>query len=94
MLFTRCASALAIGGLVAGCATHAGMKPSSRTPTAGVAPSTVVTGEELGRVAQRGSLMDALARARPAFVRGSRGAMPLVSVDGSPLTERSILRTI
>lgn len=94
MLFTRCANVLAIGGLVAGCASHAGRETSSRAPTVGVAASTVVTAEELGRVAQQGSLMDALARARPSFILRSRGATPLVSVDGSALTELSILRTI
>jgi hypothetical protein len=62
MLFARCAaSVLAIGVPATGCASHAGT-PSSHTPTIGAPASTVVTAEELGRVAQEGSLMDALVR--------------------------------
>jgi len=95
MLFARCAtSVLAIGVLATGCATHAGVTPSSRAPTTGAAASTVVAAEELARLAPQGSLMDALARVRPSFMLRSRGTTPLVSVDGSHPAELSLLRTI
>src|SRR5688572_17595156 len=100
MLFGRCATSvlaigvLAIGVLATGCGTHAGVTPSSRAPTIAAAASTVVAGEELARVAPQGSLMDALARARPSFMLRSRGTTPLVSVDGSAPAELSVLRMI
>jgi hypothetical protein len=94
MLFARCAaSVLAIGVLATGCATHAGT-PSSHRSTIGAPASTMVTAEELTRVTPQGSLMDVLARVRPSFTLRSRGTTPLVSVDGSPPTDLSVLQTI
>lgn len=93
MLLIRQATALAIAGLVAGCATHPARPSRSRDLTSGVSASTVVTAEELSGIVHQGSLMDALERLRP-FMLASRGTTPWVSIDGSPPVEVSILGTI
>ena len=93
MLVTRRATALAIAGLVAGCATHRARPSRSSDLTSGVSASTVVTAQELSGIVHQGSLMDALERLRP-FMLTSRGTTPWVSIDGSPPVDISILRTI
>ena len=55
--------------------------------------ATVVTAPELTRIARQGSLMDSLEWLRPEWLT-SRAATPRVSVDGSPPTKLSLLRTI
>jgi hypothetical protein len=61
--------------------------------TEGVSASTYVSARELARITQQGSLMDALQRLRPGIL-ASRGATPTVSIDGAPLAELAILRSI
>jgi hypothetical protein len=93
MDYRRWAAALAVASLVSGCATGSGRSPHPTQVTEGVSSSTVVTAEELARFGRQGSLMDALQRLRPSMLV-SRGGTPLVSLDGSPPTAVSILRTI
>ncbi len=93
MLFARCATALAVASLIAGCATRPVMNRSSSEVTDGVSASTVVTAQELGGIIRQGSLMDALQRLRP-FMLVSRGTTPWVSVDGAPPAELSLLSAI
>lgn len=90
MLFARQATTrLAFAALAAGCATGPGTTPRpDNGPSA-----TVVTSEELARLGQEGTLMDALKRLRPSMLV-SRGATPRVSVDGSPPADLSLLRAI
>jgi hypothetical protein len=53
----------------------------------------VVTAEKLGRLGRTGSLREALELVRPTMLV-VRGAPPMVSVDGGPLTDLSVLRSI
>jgi hypothetical protein len=55
--------------------------------------STRVTAEELSHYAQGHSLMEALRMLRPRFLSG-RGELLMVSVDGAPASDQSILSTI
>ena len=55
--------------------------------------SLVVTRSELDRSAPSGTLMAALQKIRPWFLTG-RGGTLLVSLEGSVLTDASVLRTI
>lgn len=57
------------------------------------AASSVVTGLELARVAQSGTLMAALQLIRPWFLT-ARGGTLLVSVDGTAFADASVLRNI
>jgi len=92
MLFARRIPLLLLVVVTAvNCATHGGRVPSANADDG--SSSTVVTAKELARVGQHGSLMDALERLRPVMVAG-RGAVPRVSVDGSPPGELALLRTI
>jgi hypothetical protein len=94
MVFARCATtALAAVGLAAGCATVGGPSRRSDEAKVGASASAVVTAQELGRLMTQGSLMDALVRLRP-YMLSARGTKPLVSVDGSPLAELSLLQMI
>jgi hypothetical protein len=53
----------------------------------------VVTAQEMARFVRQGSLMDALKQLRPSMLN-ARGSVPLVSVDGSPPVEASLLHLI
>jgi hypothetical protein len=53
----------------------------------------LVTAGELVRFSEAGSLLQALERLRPGWF-GSRGGIPLASVDGSPPTDLSALQSI
>ena len=94
MLFAlRAALVLCVGVLAVGCATHAPRTASWKEATVDGSASTMVTAQELARLGRGGSLMDALERLRPVMLTG-RGAVPWVSVDGSPLGELALLRSI
>jgi hypothetical protein len=84
---------LAVVVMTVGCATQraTGSRLARGTDTA--SSNTVVTADELARLAPQGSLFEALERIRPVMLV-ARGAVPSVSVDGAPLTDLSILRTI
>jgi hypothetical protein len=85
-------TAFVVTGLAAGCSTRGLTRRSAREPHS-ASGYAVVTAAELVRVARQGSLMDALERLRPSMLT-SRGATPLVSVDGSPASDLSSLRMI
>ena len=89
----RAATALAVAGLATGCATRTVKTPTSNDATTG-GTATVLTAHELSRLASQGSLMDALERLRPSMLVSRGTAPPWVSIDGSPLGELSLLRTI
>ena len=55
--------------------------------------STRVTAAELSHYAPGSSLMEALRMLRPRFLSG-RGEQPMVSVDGAPAGDQSILSAI
>ena len=94
MRFARFAmSVLALAGLAAGCAPRTAATRGSTEAVNSASASTVVTAQELARLVRQGSLLDALERLRP-FWLVSRGTTPLISIDGSPLAELSLLRTI
>lgn len=81
-------------GLLAGCAQPS-IHHSSRgpAPTRSSDASTVVTRSELDRSAPTGTLMAALQKVRPWFLTG-RGGTVLVSLEGSALTDASVLRNV
>src|SRR6476659_36797 len=89
----RAALVLCVGVLAVGCATHAPGTRSWNDAAVDGSASTMVTAQELARFGREGSLMDALTRLRPVMLAG-RGAVPWVSVDGSPPAELALLRTI
>ena len=94
MLFAlRAALVLSAGVLAADCATNAARTPNWNEETGDGSASTMVTAQELARFGREGSLMDALKRLRPVMLAG-RGAVPWVSIDGSPPVELALLRTI
>lgn len=78
--------------LCMGCATGGGpsREPWIAQPTS-LVPS--VTAAELSRNSREESLLAALRRYRPQFLM-ARGAVPMVTIDGSPLGELSILETL
>jgi hypothetical protein len=91
MLFaSRTSGMLILAAFVTGCATGS---VGSRDALSRASLDAVVTSKELGGIGQQGSLMDALARVRPGWLN-SHGATTGVSVDGSPSSELSYLRTI
>lgn len=91
MLFTgRALFMVGVAGLVAGCAVRT---PGALDATASLSAGTLLMAQELAGVAQQGSLMDALQRLRPGWLR-SRGAAPMVSLDGALAAELSSLRLI
>ena len=79
-----------IAGSVAGCA---GRTVSSLDATTNLSAGTLLLAQELAGITQQGTLMDALQRLRPGWLR-ARGASPMVSVDGGPAMELSSLRLI
>lgn len=85
---------LAIVGLAAGCGPYGGTTRRSSDATSDVSPQTVLTAQELARGTPQGSLMDALKRQRPSFLVSRGGDPPMVSVNGAPPAELSILQTI
>lgn len=82
---------LATVGLCAACATPGGS--ARRAPVVPMRQADVATATELARDGTEDSLLAVLRRFRPLFL-GSRGSRPLVSVDGLPLTELSVLESI
>ena len=85
------ASVLAIASLATGC-SHASGLPRPREATTR-ASSTVITTAEIARVGLRGTVQDAVERIRPTWLL-SRGAAPLVSIDGTAVGDLSTLRMI
>ena len=81
-------------GFLAGCAQpsipHTSPGP---VPTRSSDASSVVTRSELDRSAPGGTLMAALQKIRPWFLTG-RGGTLLVSLEGSVLTDASVLRNV
>ena len=77
----------------AACVTGSGPARSSRDATENAASMAVVTAHELARFGEHRTLMDALEQLRPSMLKSS-GRPPRISVDGSPPTELSFLRTI
>lgn len=78
--------------LCMGCATGGGpsREPRIARPTS---PVPSVTAAELSRNSRDESLLTALRRYRPQFLM-SHGAAPMVTIDGSPLAELSLLETL
>ena len=89
-LVTRTIVLLYTSALVGGCAAR-GARGLDGTGSASI--GTVVTVQELERVVNLGSMMDALQQLRPGWLL-SRGGTPAVSVDGGPSTDISVLRMI
>ena len=81
---------LCTAALLGGCAARAarGLDAPGSAST-----GTVVSVQELEKIVNQGSLMDALQRLRPGWLQ-SRGGTPVVSVDGGPSTDVSVLRMI
>lgn len=67
---------------------------ASRAPQNSGAANNVLTAAEMIRVAPDQSLWTAIERARPVWLLPGRGSVATASVDGSPLMELSMLRTI
>jgi hypothetical protein len=81
-----------VGALVAACATS--HHRAVGAPATSESSLNVVTEAELVReVRGEETLLRALQRLRPLFLRQSR-SVPLVSIDGSPPVELSVLETI
>ena len=83
---------LIVVGVSTGCA-HDPVQRARPGDAREASAATVVTATELMRVGQGRSVLNALQYARPSFLT-ARGGVPLVSVDGSPATDVSILRTL
>jgi hypothetical protein len=79
-----------VAGLLAGCVT---VPVYTIDPTSPFSDNMVLTSKELAKFREKGSLMDAIERARPLWL-STRGATPMVLVDGAPATDLSILRGI
>jgi hypothetical protein len=80
-----------VAGLLVGCATvpeHPG------EVTSRFSDDNVLKGTDLAKFAGKGSLMEAIERARPLWLSARGGATPMVLVDGAPATELSVLRGI
>ena len=90
----RSAIALAMTGLSA-CYANTSL-PTPRSSGAGrsVSPGAVVTTQEFASIVRQGTLLEALERLRPSMLLARGGRTPLVSVDGAPPTDLSVLRTI
>jgi hypothetical protein len=83
----------AILGFLIGC-THLSITASKSEPMAKAAGEpNALTGSELAGAVQSESLMATLMKFRPSFL-ASRGATPLVSVDGLVSADVSVLRGI
>lgn len=90
----RSAITLAMTGLSA-CYTNVPLPaPRPNGASRNVSPSTVVTTQEFASIVRQGTLMEALERLRPSMLFARGGRLPLVSVDGAPPTDLSVLRTI
>ena len=87
---TRTITLLYSVALVGGCAARAARGLDA---TRSASTGTVVTVQELERIVNQGSLMDALQQLRPLWLK-SRGGTPAVSVDRGPSTDVSILRMV
>lgn len=59
-----------------------------------VSPSALVTTQEFASIVRQGTLMEALERLRPSMLLTRGGRPPLVSVDGSPPMDLSVLHSI
>jgi hypothetical protein len=86
----RVVTVLAVVGSTA-CHTRASLPVPTRSS---VSPSSVVTWQAFGRIVRQGTLLEALERLRPSMLVARGGRLPLVSVDGAPPTDLSLLRTI
>jgi hypothetical protein len=75
-------------GLCSGCAGK-----QTRDTTAPPTARDVISGSELARSASGSSVLVALRLTRPWFL-ASRGSTPVVSIDGSPPVELSLLSAI
>lgn len=80
-----------LGSLSTACTTPGGPLRPHRAATPPRAD--VITALQLSREETDDSLLAVLRRSRPGFLR-SRGSDPLLSVDGGPLTELSLLALI
>ena len=90
----RSAITLAMTGLNACYAQTSLPAPTSSGAGRSVSPSAVVTTQEFASTVRQGTLMEALERLRPSMLLGRGGRLPMVSVDGSPPADLSLLRTI
>ncbi len=54
----------------------------------------MLKGTDLAKFAEKGSLMEAIERARPLWLSARGGGTPMVLVDGAPATDLSVLRSI
>lgn len=91
-LRSKAVVALIVTSLPAGCAART-TRDSATTAPPGASVRGIVVASELARVGRGQSMMSALAIARPFFLTG-RGTPPMVSIDGSPAVELSVLRAI
>ena len=91
---TRCWMGLSASGLLFGCATPAG-SPAARQGTQAAFQSTgpTVAASVLSADGVDETVLDALGRYRPLFLH-SRGAVPMVTIDGSPMMSLAILQTL
>jgi hypothetical protein len=93
--FARCSAiTLTMAGLSACYANTSLPTPWSSGAGRSVSPSAVVTTQEFASIVRQGTLMEALERLRPSMLLARGGRLPLVSVDGAPPTDLSVLRTI
>lgn len=82
-----------VAGLLAGCATVPGHPADATIRFLDNADINVLTGKDLAKFAEKGSLMDAIEWARPRWL-WAHGVTPMVLVDGAPATVLSVLRGI
>jgi hypothetical protein len=86
-------AALLLIGCVIGCTQASIPHTNPGRPRLTSSDASAVTGLELAHAAQSGDLMAMLQRMRPSFLR-TRGATPIVSIDGVVFADLSVLRTI
>ena len=92
MIVARCVRTVFAIAVAGGCTTSPVRYRNLGDPSRASA-GIVVDAQELARAAS-GSLMDALQRLHPDMLVSTRGGTLLVSIDGSPPTDLSVLRTI
>ena len=85
--------AVIVATCATGCVSTAPLGSARSGDRAGGSAGEVVTMSELARLDAGLSLMDALQRVRPEFLR-PHGSVPTVLIDGSSATDLSALRTI
>ena len=90
----RSAIMLAMTGLSACYANTSLPAPRPNGANRNVSPSAVVTTQEFASIVRQGTLMEALEQLRRSMLLGRGGRLPLVSVDGAPPTDLSVLRTL